>query len=229
MIKIKFESKEEIQDGVFTFHFSAGPKVQWQPGQYMHYFLKHPDADDRGEDRYFTISSAPYEGKIMLTTRWSGDKASSFKKAMFALKAGDELEAEEPSGKFVWREGDLKRVLVSGGIGITPFRSMLAQLDHDDQEIDADLLYANRDEHFVFDDELRGISARHPGLRIKKFTGKEITIDDLTPFSSSKTLYYLSGPEPMVNSFKEQLLSAGISEENVLKDSFPGYSSMTNA
>lgn len=229
-MKLKFLGKREIQSGVFTFEFEPQEQMDWQPGQYMHYFLKHAGADDRGEERWFTISSAPYEGKVELTTRWSGDKASSFKKAMFALKPGAELEAEGPGGKFVWQEGDHKHVLVSGGIGITPFRSILLQLDHEGKEIDADLLYANRDENYVFGAELDQLAAKHSGLRIKKFTGKEITIDDLKPFINLPgVLFYLSGPESMVDSFKDQLMAAGVSEESILKDRFPGYSSVASA
>jgi ferredoxin-NADP reductase len=229
VLNLTLKGKEEIQDGVYRFDFEPVDGLSWQQGQYMHYFLEHPNPDDRGEERWFTISSAPYEGHVALTTRWSGDKASSFKKAMFALKPGDQLEAEGPGGKFVWREGDYRHVMVSGGIGITPFRSMFLQLDHDGKEIDADLLYANRDDSYVFDEELSRLSGKHQGLRIKKFTGKEITIDDLKSFAGPNTVYYLSGPEPMVDSFVEQLLQAGVGEESILKDRFPGYANMANA
>lgn len=229
-MKLRFQSKQEIQSGVFTFVFEPQEQMVWQPGQYMHYFLKHAGADDRGEERWFTISSAPYEERVQLTTRWSGDKASSFKKAMFALKPGDELEAEGPGGKFVWQAGNHRHVLVAGGIGITPFRSILLQLDHDGKEIDADLLYANRDDNFVFGAELSGLAAKHSGLRINKFVGKEITLKDLKPFIGLPgVLFYLSGPESMVDSFKDQLLVAGAGEESILKDRFPGYSNVASA
>lgn len=223
-------NKQELQDGVFTFEFEPQEAISWQAGQYLHYTLHHPNPDDRGEDRYFTISSPPYEKTVKLTTRWSGDKASTFKKALFALEPGAEIEADPPDGRFTWREDASKHVLVSGGIGVTPFHSMLLQMDNDGKKIEADLLYANRDDNYVFDGELAQIATKHPGLRIKKFTGKEITIKDLKPYAQVPgAVFYLSGPKSMVVDFTNQLIAAGVSDDNILKDRFPGYDSVAHA
>ncbi|MBX4201586.1 FAD-dependent oxidoreductase [Candidatus Saccharibacteria bacterium] len=225
-----FEEKTEIQPGVWTFEFRTDEPLTWQAGQYLHYTLKHPNPDDRAEDRYFTISSPPYEGKVQFTTRKASEQSSSFKQALFGLNKGDAIEAEPPSGKFVWREGDLEHVLVSGGIGITPFRSMLLQLDHEGKQINADLLYSNRDDHLIFGALLDELSAKHPDLRLHKYIGQEITKDDLAEYTKKpNAVFYLSGPKSMVESFVAQLLEMGVLDENILKDKFPGYSGLANA
>jgi ferredoxin-NADP reductase len=229
-MKLYLQDRREIQPGAHTFEFKPETEISWRPGQYLHYRLPHPNPDDRAEDRYFTISSAPYEGKVQLTTRKAADRGSSFKRALFGLKNGDPIEAEGPDGKFVWREGDASHVLVAGGIGITPFRSMLLQLDHDGEPINADLLYSNRDDQLIFGDLLEDLAARHPDLRVHKFIGQEITKDDLAGYAKNpKAVFYLSGPKAMVESFTKQLLSIGVMDDNILKDRFPGYSGLANA
>lgn len=216
--------KDEIADAK-TFVFRPEEAVSWQPGQYLHYFLQHPAADDRGIERWFTISSAPYEKNITITTRLASEHGSTFKKALMQLKKGDEIEAEGPGGKFILREGDYKHVLIAGGIGITPYRSMLAQLAHEGKNINADLLYANRDENLIFEDELAAIEKKLTDFKIKRFIGgKLIEESDLKEYAgSSRNIFYLSGPYPMVESYKVLLPNMGVPEENIMTDFFPGY------
>lgn len=229
-MKLYLKDKTEIQPGVYTFEFRADQQLSWQAGQYMHYILKHPNPDDRADDRFFTISSAPYEGKVQLTTRKAMENGSTFKQALFSLNKDDPIESDGPKGKFVWREGDFEHVLVSGGIGITPFRSMLLQLDHDHRPINADLLYSNRDNQLIFWAELESLSARHPDLRLHKYIGQEITKEDLAEYAKKpNAVFYLSGPKALVESFVSQLQSLGITEENIMTDKFPGYSGILNA
>lgn len=216
--------KDEIADAK-TFVFRPEEDISWQPGQYMHYFLKHPDADDRGIERWFTISSAPFEKHITITTRLAAEKGSTFKRALNQLTEGDTIEAEGPGGKFILREGGHRHILIAGGIGITPYRSMLAQLDHDDQGINADLLYANRDDHLIFYDELSKYEHKQPNLHIKKFIGgKLIEQPDLEEYAKdSNNVFYLSGPYSMVESYKVLLPTMGVAEDNIMTDFFPGY------
>lgn len=223
-MKLRFiKTKPEAGDAVSIF-LRPDADISWTPGQYLHYFLKHPDSDDRGIERWFTISSAPFEKEIRITTRNFNDKKSSFKNRLFALEAGDEIEAEGPGGKFVMQDAK-KHVFVSGGIGITPYRSMLVQMDHDGSEINVDLLYANRDGQLVFGDELEALAQKHAGLKIARFIGDhKITENDLKPYvDEAGTVIYLSGPEPMVESFKDMLINMGLPEERLKTDYFPGY------
>jgi ferredoxin-NADP reductase len=140
------------------------------------------------------------------------------------LTEGDEIDSDGPGGKFILREGAPSHVMIAGGIGITPFRSMLAQLAHDSSPANATLLYANRDDIFIYDDELADYASKDKTLKIQKFVDKRINQDDLKPFvEQTGTVFYLSGPKAMVESYETMLPDMGVSPDNVMKDYFPGY------
>lgn len=218
------EKRSEVGD-VVTFIFKPEEKLVWRAGQYLHYTLPHGGADDRGEKRYFTIASAPHEGHVQITTRISS-KHSTFKDHLNLLAVGESIEAEGLEGDFVVEDPAREMVLIAGGIGITPYRAMLLDMDHKGQVINAKLLYANRDENFVFQDELEALRAKHPYFSIQYFTGDR-HIDELAirrEVSNLTTrLFYISGPEPMVKSLAEVLGGMGVPQEKIKLDDFPGY------
>lgn len=223
-MRLVLVSKRPEVENVYSFIFEPDKPVQWQPGQYMHYVLEHPDADDRGMERWFTISTAPYEKNIMLTTRFNQTESSSFKKALLALKPGAVVEADGPKGEFTLREGDHHHIFIAGGIGITPFRSMLLQLAHDKLPINVDLLYANHDNNFAFGPELKALQATNSSFHIHEFVDKRIEEPDLRPYlSDKKAVYYLSGPRVMVESYEATLPMYGVDKSMVITDYFPGY------
>ena len=225
-MKLTLVERKKLFDDVETFYFEPEQPVNWQPGQYMHYFFEHPGADDRGTERWFTISAPPYEKRISITTRFTDEKGSSFKKALRDLKVGGTINAEGPGGKFVISDTSKKPVLVAGGIGVTPYHSMLLQMDHDGQDIDLELLYANRDNNFVFDDEFAALQKKHPNFKIHKFVGdRHIEEADLEPYADDAgNTIYLSGPEPMVENYEEVLKEKlKVPEDRVKTDFFPGY------
>ncbi|MBX4191149.1 FAD-dependent oxidoreductase [Candidatus Saccharibacteria bacterium] len=226
MVILKLIEKKNLFSDVIIFLFEPETPVQWQPGQYMHYHFDHPEADERGVERWFTISTAPYEINLAITTRIATQKGSSFKQALKELPVGATIKAEGPKGQFVIGDTSKKPILVAGGIGITPYRSMLLQMDHDGKEINVDLLYANRDENFVFGDELKALQAKHPNFKIYKFMGDHhIQEADLKPYADDQdTIIYLSGPEPMIEAFEDTLKeNLQVPEDRIKTDFFPGY------
>src|SRR5690606_34399950 len=100
-MKLVYKGHEAKQGNVERFIFQPEKPLTWTPGQFIHYTLPHKDADDRGDERWFTISSAPFEKDIWLTTRISPERTSSFKRTLLDLKAGDTIETDEPEGSFV--------------------------------------------------------------------------------------------------------------------------------
>jgi ferredoxin-NADP reductase len=143
------------------------------------------------------------------------------------LKAGDEIESNPPEGDFTLENPDKKYAFFAGGIGITPFRSILAQLDHEGKDFTLDLLYANRDDKLVFGDELAELEQKHPNFHVRKFIGgQKVTLETLKPYMDEpETVIYISGPEPLVEDFDKQLKDAGVPEERVKGDYFPNYPS----
>lgn len=218
------EKRNEFPD-VVTFIFQPAEKVSWKAGQYYHYVLHHLPTDDRGSDRWFTIASAPFEEHIQITTRFS-EKGSTFKKKLQGLAVGKKIEVTDVVGKFVIDDPAKEYVFIAGGIGITPFRSMLKQLEHDKQPINVTLLYSNRDQHIVFKEELEEIAKKHPTFTMHYiFSPEHIDeqkIKELIPDFAAK-IFYVSGPEPMVDSIIDMLKTMGMTEENIQGDWFPGY------
>ncbi len=223
-MKLRFIGKQREIDNVYTFRFDAGKPVRWQPGQYLHYDLPHP-ADDRGIGRFFTISAAPFEKNIALTTRFDEHKSSSFKDVLLHLKEGDRVEAGEPRGDFLLEQDASRHVLIAGGIGITPYHSMLTQLDHDGMKLNVDLRYANRDNNFVFDALFEELQKTHSEFNVYKYVGDErIKPDDLKKYlGDEKIVFYISGPRPMVENYEHMLEELDVPPERVKTDYFPGY------
>jgi ferredoxin-NADP reductase len=218
------EKRQETAD-TKTFLFASEGNLTWKAGQYLHYKLPHPNPDDRGIERYFSISSAPFERRVMLTSRFT-PKGSSFKRALDSLPIGGQIDADPPEGDFIVTDSLKPMVLIAGGIGITPFRSILLDLDHRNERADIVLLYANRTEGAPFRAELEQLAKRMRNFSIKFFIGDHqldgngirSAVPDLV-----KRKFYVSGPEPMVESFDGTLKTLGIGESEIANDFFPGY------
>ena len=224
-MKLKFVGKKKEIENVYSFIFEPIKKSKWLPGQYLHYDLPHPTPDDRDIGRFFTISAAPFEKHIQLTTRFDPERSSTFKKVLQKLDLGSIVQAGEPRGDFLLEPDTTRHVLIAGGIGVTPYHSMLLQLDHDGKPLNADLLYANRDDNFVFDDEFQNLASKHPEFKIIKFVGDHhIQESDLKPYLDDPNIFfYISGPRPMVEAYQHLLEGLDINPESIKTDYFPGY------
>lgn len=218
------ERKAEAPD-VETFRFKPQEPLTWKAGQFIHYVLHHEPTDERGSDRWFTVSSAPFENAVTLTTRFS-EKSSTFKKALRELKNGDAIEIADIDGDFTVDDTEKNYICIAGGIGITPFYAILKQLRHEGKNIDVTLLYANRDEDIVFKKELEDIARENPRMRLhyvispERIDAKKIA--ELVP-DLQKPYFYISGPEPMVKAMAEMVKDMGVPAEHIKLDDFPGY------
>lgn len=219
LIKVTEETSE-----VQSFHFKPDQQLEFQAGQFLKYFLPHPTADDRGVSRYFTISSTPQEREIVITTKFIPGDGSSFKQALLKMKPGDSIEAEGPSGSFTYPDPALEVVFIAGGIGITPFRSILTDLDYQNINAPITLLYANKTAGIPFKTLLDQLAMKHDRLKIDYITGL-ITESILQSsfLNHTSAIFYLSGPEPMVEALKATLERLGLPSKQIKTDYFPGY------
>lgn len=226
-MKLKFVETRPVSPGVQTFVFEPEGEFKWTPGQYMHLGLPHPQADDRGAERWFTISAAPFEGRPALTTRMDGQPRSSFKDALAALRPGQEIESlDPPEGDFVL-EGDGPFLLVAGGIGVTPYRSMLAQANRDGHLPSIKLLYGGRTPELPFRQEFEQIAAAHAEFKVEYVVEPQhITPELIMERAGDDHIVYVSGPEPMVEAFEEKLKALGLPENRLKNDFFPGYTAI---
>lgn len=224
MLLTLIEKRKEAED-VISFIFKPEIPFSWKPGQFLHYTLKHKNYDSRGPDRYFTIASAPYEQVVQITTRFAKD-GSSFKKALKSFKIKNTIEGVAPDGNFTLDDPNQKSVFIAGGIGITPFRSILLSFVRQNIPIKVTLLYANKTQDFVYKKELEDIAKQNPNLKIHYFVGPK-RIDEnaikKTVANLRKKVFFVSGPEPMVENIDELLAKLGVSKNHIKNDFFPGY------
>ena len=225
-MRLTLVEKRAENPGVISFVFRSDAPLTWQPGQFLHYQLPHPDVDERGITRYFTIASAPFEKHVMLTTRFASERSSSFKRALRQLPIGTAIDVDAPAGDFVLADPGREHVLMAGGIGITPFRAMLLDLDHHGLPINATLLYANRTPDFVYQAEIDRLVDRHPRLAVRYLVSParvtESAIRDAA-IDLGKPVFHVSGPEPFVEAVGSMLAGLGVPDMHVKRDYFPGY------
>lgn len=224
-MKLKLIERKPEVPGVESFIFEPAEQLSWKAGQFLHYVLHHEPTDDRGSDRWFTVASAPHEGHVMVTTRFTDENGSSFKKALKELKIGETIEVSDVDGDFLVEDPDAEYVFIAGGIGITPFRAILKALDHEGKKVKAKLLYSNRDTNIPYKAELDALAANNPDFSVTYVVSgriDEAAIRAAAP-DLQKPIFYVSGPEPMVNGFNDMLKTMGVPEANVKGDWFPGY------
>lgn len=215
-MKLRFVTKA-VQGDAVSFSFAPLEPTVWTAGQSIR--LEVPGAYGP-EERRFTISSAPSEKVITVTTRVSD---SSYKQSLNSLQPGTEVDAFDIRGDFGWDAGELPRVFLASGIGITPFRAILRERITAGQNIPAMLLYASRQPLFV--DELRQWQATHPEFRLHLTQDGRMSAalaHRMIP-ALAHSLIYLSGPSAMVDEVSDQLVKVHhIPESQLKKDWFTG-------
>ena len=157
----------------------------------------------------FSIAASPNEKAIRIATRMRPD--SEFKNNLKKLKIGEKVRIQGPSGDFTLRKkSDKPLVFLAGGIGITPFYSMLRYATEEKLPHTLSLLYRN------------SIPARAAFLdEIKKFNVKLLNLETFKP--SHESIYYLAGPPAFVAKYRKILDEAGIDEDNIKTEEFSGY------
>jgi ferredoxin-NADP reductase/Na+-translocating ferredoxin:NAD+ oxidoreductase RnfD subunit len=237
-IRLTLIQSKALADNVYEFSFATKSPLSFRAGQYMEWTLPHAHPDLRGNRRYFTIASSPTEKEILLGVRISAEKSSSFKTALRALPAGSVLWASHVSGDFILpKEKEKKLVFIAGGIGITPFRSMAKYLIDTNEKRDIVLFHAcMRANDFTYEDVFK--NAAHSGIKTicllteqknapagwngkTGYLSREIIESEVPDWK--ERIFYLSGPEGMVNSYTHLLHEMGVSHRNIKTDYFPGF------
>ncbi len=219
------KEKNKLAKDIYEFIFIPDAKFSFRPGQYLEWTLAHNKTDSRGNRRFFTIASSPTENYIKLGVKYN-NPPSSFKNKLFGFKNGDKILAGQLGGDFVLpRDSNKKLVFLAGGIGITPFRSMIKYLLDKGETRDIVLLYnAKSDDEIVYHDLFA--EAQHKiGFKPKYVIGNFITeklIKNEVPDYIERN-FYISGPAIMVNTLKKMLLEMGVSRFNIKTDYFPGF------
>jgi len=224
--------------GITTFAFPYPQGFNHKVGQYMEWTLPLASSDNRGNRRYFSIASAPSEEELLVTARFY-DRSSSYKEHLAAMEPGDTIIASELSGDFVLPSDASKPLaFIAGGIGITPFRSMIKHLVDTGEKRDIVLLYSNYGpEEMVFCDlfqeaqEKVGVKTVHtltdPERVPADWKGETGFIDSsmitTTVPRAQERLYMVSGSPAFVEHMKAALRKLGVRRNRIRTDYFPGY------
>lgn len=228
-MKLKLVKIVEESPDVKSFFWKTDEKIKWQPGQYFYYTLPKLNYDDpRGATRHFTISSSPTEGDLLrLTTKFITQSSpvplSGFKKTLLELKIEDQIDGRGPQGTFTPKYG----VFIAGGIGITPFRSMIKY--NFDRELELPyLIYSNSDDNFVFGNELNEMLDDRLILHNSSKSGHidAIKINEfIINFKLKINNFYFStvGPPKFVDSIEKALEQLGINSNKINSEKFTGY------
>jgi len=236
-LRLKLKERLEVGRNIFEFIFLPNKAFSFVPGQYLEWTLPHPRPDSRGNRRYFTVASSPTEQDVRIGVKIPM-KASSFKTALRAMRPGANLVATQLAGDFILPKNlDKKIIGIAGGIGITPFRSMVkAMLDREEKRDFVIFYTCAHPSEFVFGKIFK--KAKPLGVRLKYvitdpentpqkwdghtgFLNSEIISTDCPDFLDRK--FFLSGPNTMVDTYRRVLKKMGVSGWNIITDYFPGY------
>ena len=235
-MKAVLDHTHDEAGNIRTFFFRPERPLRHTAGQYTELTLPHKGEDDRGHKRWFTISSSPTEELFTITTKFAGDdKSSTFKKTLFALEPGTELQAADPMGDFVLPKLiQTPLVFIAGGIGLTPYHSMFEWLAATGEERPIQFLYGVRSEdEIVFQKTFDKVGIQ-PTIFVSEpspaWGGErgQITAETVLKLTepTDETLIYISGPEPMVLGLAKDLEKAGVPKRQLVTDDFPGYASI---
>jgi len=220
---------ECVEAKTFRFENSAG--LEYKAGQF---FFVEITENEEVYRHHFSFSSSPTEkGYFEFTTKM---RDSDFKNALNKLRGGDTVKIRAPFGDFILGERMDKIGMLSGGIGITPLKSICKWCTDKDLPVDIVLLYgSHRESDILFRDEFDEMAETNDNLRViytlekpstawEGYTGYidkymvQTEIPDLL-----KRILYICGPPPMVESMGELLKNLGLSETQIRREGFTGY------
>jgi len=221
-----------------SFRFEVGGRkdVHYEPGQFCFVSI---NVDGREAEQHFSLSSAPTEtaqaGYLEFTKRITD---SAYSQALDRLKTGDPARLRGAAGDFILPQSEQKIAFLTGGIGITPLRSMLRYISDKDLPYDVVLIYANKTwDGIAFRDELQEIAGARDDIRVEHVLSapdippdwighrghitRELVVELVPDYG--ERIFYVSGPLRMVTALQEQLSAIGVPQGQVKRDYFPGY------
>jgi ferredoxin-NADP reductase len=230
--------REEIAEGTMALHLEKPSGFEFRPGQSIDLTLINPpESDSEGNSRAFSIASAPCEKDLLIATRI---RDTAFKRTMQALPTGTSLKVDGPFGYFTLHRSPTRAaVFLAGGIGITPFLSMVRQAAHDQLSQQLYLFYSNRrPEDAAFLEVLAQLTKTNSRFHFipsmsemekshREWTGETGPIDQemLNRYLPALLgpMYYVAGPPAMVAAMRQMLATAGVDEDDIRTEEFSGY------
>ncbi len=227
---------EEVAQNCYDYIFHSNRELDFRAGQYLDWTLAVPAPDSRGNRRPFTIASAPGSREVRLGVKFYPGP-SAFKRGLLGMQAGDTIFGSQIAGTFTLpRRHDVKLAFLAGGIGITPFRSMIEDLVRRGEPRDIVLIYGNATPEDIAYQELLARAERDIGLRVVHVVEREARAEyghyagridaelllEAVP-DIAERLAYISGPGKMVSGLRGLLRRLGVPRSQIRTDFFPGF------
>lgn len=228
----------EVAHGTLAFRLTKPPGFAFKPGQAVTLLLTDPPPEANSRQRIFSLTSAPHEAQLSIATRMR--EGSAFKSALRRLSPGAKLQLRGPRGALTLHEDPARAaVFIAGGIGVTPFISMLRHAAHVRSTRALCLVYSNRrPQDAAFLQELQGWEKQIAGLRLVA------TMTDVSPSDAAwkgetrmiggeliaqassglyAPVYYVVGPPGFVEATQQALTQRGVAVDDVRTEPFYGY------
>jgi ferredoxin-NADP reductase len=235
---VSLKHRREVAEGTTAFLFEKPDGLSFKAGQYLNFtLLDPPETDAEGNTRTFSIASAPDEEELMMATRI---RDTAFKRVLKTMPLGAQVEIEGPYGNFTLHKNAARpAVFLTGGIGITPYRSIIRDAGRKKLPHRLFLFYSNRrPEDGAFLEELQQAERDNPNYQFvgtmtdmanskRPWQGKTgyINRDMLAQSISDLTtpIYYIAGPPGMVTAMRKMLADADINDDSIRTEEFNGY------
>ncbi len=234
----RLRNRQNVAEGTVALSLEKPAGFQFKAGQTIDVKLVDPpETDGEGNTRTFTLASAPYEENLMVATRI---RDTAFKRVVTTMSPGAPVTFEGPYGDLTLSAASKRpAVFLAGGIGVTPFRSIVLDANHNKVQRPMFLFYSNRrPEEAAFLAEFRRLQEENPNFTlIATMTQVERSQQDwegATGYIDGKMLansignltgpiYYVAGPPGMVTALRKMLNDAGVSDEDIRSEEFSGY------
>ena len=234
--KLTLRRIEKVAAGSYDFVFEPDRRLRFRPGQYLDWTLPVRHPDDRGNRRPFTIASAPTEDEVRLGVKFYRNP-SAYKRALARMKPGDVIYGSQLAGSFTLPSSrEEKLAFIAGGIGVTPFRSMVQDMIDRNERRSIVFIYGNnRVDEIAYADVFER-ARREIGLRTiytvadgdervvpehRGFIDEDLIRREVPDFQ--ERTFYISGPHAMVTRFRRSLRDLGVSRSRIKVDYFPGF------
>jgi predicted ferric reductase len=218
--KIKWETPD-----VFTLKLKTDNMIEYVPGQFC--FLRL-NRDKLYARHPFTISSSPQDKTLDFTIKIKG----KFTRIASRLREGEEIIVEGPFGIFTQEDADKKSVFIAGGVGITPFISMIRNQIKKGEKQPVTLLYGVRTKKdIIFKKEFDSIKEKWfkriyilsaETLTDKRYEYGYITEEIIKKYIKDikNSVFYICGPEPMKDKVVKMLKNLGVKKRDIKIEDF---------
>jgi ferredoxin-NADP reductase len=235
---VRLGDRQEIVERTIACQFEKPSDFVFKPGQFIEVALLNPPETDAADNsRAFSIASTPQDAFLLVATRLRG---SAFKRVLSRAPLGFQLKVAGPFGDLrLHNDASRAAVMLCGGIGITPFRSIILNATQNNLPHRIFLFYSNRrPEDAPFLEELQALEEHYPRFTLiasmtdmkkskRSWEGEREKINHkmLEKYLGGlpSVIYYVTGPPGFVAAMRAMLADSGVDDDNIRTEEFSGY------